>query len=489
MARSQQALLKKEQSESRYQSLSQQLQHLALELKQQQHKHELAEQHQQQYQQRLHKFTTEYDELSALLSKEQQAITSLEADIKDAEHQEQQLKQARGEHHEQQERLTREYREARRRTQQYQQQLHTRQLSLQQQQQHLQRYQDEHQRLTQQLEEYAERLLRLNREKEALEQPKQAGKKDLERLLQSKATTDAQMQQLTTEIGNVQARLHAADKHRDELNEMIRQQQHQVDTLVIDIESARARADAVLEQIDQNQTPLGPLLEQLPAEATEKNWQRTLDATIQAVNQLGAVNLAAVEEYEVQAQRQAHLNNQYDDLTEALDTLQSAIRKIDKETRQRFADTFEQVNKDLQALFPKVFGGGAAYLELTDADLLEAGVTIMARPPGKKNSTIHLLSGGEKALTALSLVFAIFRLNPAPFCLLDEVDAPLDDANVGRFCNLVSQMSGSVQFIYITHNKIAMEMATHLTGVTMAEPGVSRMVAVDVDEAMAFVEA
>jgi chromosome segregation protein len=140
-------------------------------------------------------------------------------------------------------------------------------------------------------------------------------------------------------------------------------------------------------------------------------------------------------------------------------------------------------------LFPKVFGGGTAYLELTDDDLLETGVTIMARPPGKKNSTIHLLSGGEKALTALSLVFAIFRLNPAPFCLLDEVDAPLDDANVVRFCKLVSEMSKTVQFIFITHNKIAMEMATHLTGVTMAEPGVSRMVAVDVDEAVAIAQA
>lgn len=144
---------------------------------------------------------------------------------------------------------------------------------------------------------------------------------------------------------------------------------------------------------------------------------------------------------------------------------------------------------DLKSLFPKVFGGGSAYLALTDDDLLETGVTIMARPPGKKNSTIHLLSGGEKALTALSLVFAIFRLNPAPFCLLDEVDAPLDDANVGRFCNLVSEMSQSVQFIYITHNKIAMEMANTLTGVTMAEPGVSRMVAVDVDEAVSLAQA
>ena len=147
------------------------------------------------------------------------------------------------------------------------------------------------------------------------------------------------------------------------------------------------------------------------------------------------------------------------------------------------------MNAGLQELFPKVFGGGSAYLELTDDDLLDTGVTIMARPPGKKNSTIHLLSGGEKALTALSLVFAIFQLNPAPFCLLDEVDAPLDDANVGRFCRLVEEMSATVQFIYISHNKIAMEMASHLAGVTMQEAGVSRLVAVDIDEAVALTEA
>src|SRR5690606_33035063 len=149
----------------------------------------------------------------------------------------------------------------------------------------------------------------------------------------------------------------------------------------------------------------------------------------------------------------------------------------------RFKEYFDRINQGLQELFPKVFGGGHAYLELTGEDLLDTGVAIMARPPGKRNSTIHLLSGGEKALTALSLVFAIFRLNPAPFCMLDEVDAPLDDANVGRFCNLVREMSPVVQFIYITHNKIAMEMADNLMGVTMHEPGVSRLVAVDVDEA------
>ena len=174
---------------------------------------------------------------------------------------------------------------------------------------------------------------------------------------------------------------------------------------------------------------------------------------------------------------------------EALEILDTAIRKIDRETRQRFKETFDQINEGLQALFPKVFGGGNAYLELTGEDLLETGVTIMARPPGKKNSTIHLLSGGEKALTAIALVFSIFQLNPAPFCMLDEVDAPLDDANVGRYANLVKEMSKQVQFIYITHNKIAMEMADQLMGVTMHEPGCSRLVSVDVEEAAALAEA
>jgi len=155
----------------------------------------------------------------------------------------------------------------------------------------------------------------------------------------------------------------------------------------------------------------------------------------------------------------------------------------------RFKDTFDKVNAGIQALFPKIFGGGAAWLTLTGDDLLETGVAIMARPPGKKNSTIHLLSGGEKALTALALVFAIFQLNPAPFCMLDEVDAPLDDANVGRYARLVKEMSESVQFIYITHNKIAMEAADRLMGVTMQEPGVSRLVSVGIEEAAVLAEA
>ena len=183
-------------------------------------------------------------------------------------------------------------------------------------------------------------------------------------------------------------------------------------------------------------------------------------------------------------ERKTYLDSQHKDLIDALTTLENAISKIDKETRTRFKETFDALNTNIKEMFPKLFGGGHAYLELTGDDLLQTGVAIMARPPGKKNSNIHLLSGGEKALTAVALVFGIFKLNPAPFCILDEVDAPLDDTNVGRFSELVKSMSDEVQFIFITHNKITMEIANQLLGVTMHEAGVSRLVSVDMDEAV-----
>ncbi|MFA6072382.1 MAG: chromosome segregation protein SMC, partial [Janthinobacterium sp.] len=188
-------------------------------------------------------------------------------------------------------------------------------------------------------------------------------------------------------------------------------------------------------------------------------------------------------------ERATYLANQHADLMEATNTLESAIKKIDQETRELLKATFDTVNTNLGELFPQFFGGGRAELVLTGEELLDAGVQIIAQPPGKKNSSIHLLSGGEKALTALSLVFALFKLNPAPFCLLDEVDAPLDDANTVRYSEMVKRMSAETQFLFITHNRITMEMAQHLAGVTMNEPGVSRIVAVDVQEALRFQEA
>src|SRR5690554_301131 len=237
------------------------------------------------------------------------------------------------------------------------------------------------------------------------------------------------------------------------------------------------------QQLEEENFDLNVLLAELPEGAEIKPIEEELEAVGSRISRLGPINLAAIDEYKTESERKNYLDAQNADLMEALETLENAIKRIDRETRTRFKETFDQVNKSLQELFPKVFGGGHAYLELTGEDLLDTGITIMARPPGKRNSTIHLLSGGEKALTAIALVFSIFRLNPAPFCMLDEVDAPLDDANVGRYARMVEEMSEHVQFIYITHNKIAMEMAHQLMGVTMHEPGVSRLVTVDVDEA------
>ena len=203
---------------------------------------------------------------------------------------------------------------------------------------------------------------------------------------------------------------------------------------------------------------------------------------------LGAINLAAPEEIEEESKRKEELDEQYNDLTEALEKLTGAIKKIDQETKTIFKESFDSVNSKLNEMFPKLFGGGVAELTLTEEDALNAGVILMARPPGKKNSSISQLSGGEKALTALALVFAIFDLNPAPFCLLDEVDAPLDDLNTLRFINMVEEMSKTVQFIFITHNKVSMERSDYLMGVTMQEAGVSRMVSVDVNQALELAE-
>ena len=199
---------------------------------------------------------------------------------------------------------------------------------------------------------------------------------------------------------------------------------------------------------------------------------------------LDAVNLAALEELEIARTRQSSLLIQLQDLDEAIATLENVIQQIDRETQLRLQETFDLVNKYLSEIFPVIFAGGQARLELSDGKILDAGLLLMAQPPGKKNSSIHLLSGGEKSLTALALIFSLFRLNPAPFCLLDEVDAPLDDSNTGRFCELVKNMSKQTQFLFISHNKITMEMAQQLIGVTMQEQGVSRIVAVDIADAI-----
>jgi chromosome segregation protein len=318
--------------------------------------------------------------------------------------------------------------------------------------------------------------------------PLQSDEERLQLWLTDVTKLDEKIATLQHNSSDTQTLINEAELTTKQLLKRITVKKEQANTEHLSAESYRLRADAALEQLSEMQQNLKTVQAAMPEQAKEGLWQAHIINLGKDINRLGAINLAAINEYQTQLERKTYLDQQDDDLTQAINTLELAIAKIDKESRHKFKDTFEKINSDLKALFPKVFGGGSAYLALTDDDMLETGVTIMARPPGKKNSTIHLLSGGEKALTALSLVFAIFRLNPAPFCMLDEVDAPLDDANVSRFCNLVREMSQTVQFIYISHNKIAMEMASQLIGVTMFEPGVSRMVAVDIDEAIAMAE-
>jgi chromosome segregation protein len=335
-----------------------------------------------------------------------------------------------------------------------------------------------------QLSQMREQIQALQQQLSDNDEPEMLLQVQLQEALLSRDGAEQAMVAANDVLADLEQQMRELEQGQHGIMQQVNAKRQQLEGLRLDAEGARVRANNILELLREQQVNIKDVIPTLAAEADETHWQQQLDKTVDAVNRLGAINLAAIDEYEQQAKRKGYLDSQNDDLTSALDTLENAMRKIDKETRQKFKETFEQVNEGLKGLFPKVFGGGSAYLDLTEDDLLETGVTIMARPPGKKNSTIHLLSGGEKALTALSLVFSIFRLNPAPFCMLDEVDAPLDDANVGRFCNLVREMSETVQFIYISHNKIAMEMAAQLMGVTMQEPGVSRVVAVDVDDAV-----
>jgi chromosome segregation protein len=249
------------------------------------------------------------------------------------------------------------------------------------------------------------------------------------------------------------------------------------------------KSDQISEAIVGAGLELELVLRERPDAAEFDAWTKALADIDARMRRLEPVNLAAIQEYGEQSERKTYLDAQNADLAQALETLEGAIKKIDRETRGRFKETFDRVNAGVQELYPRLFGGGHAYLELTGEDLLDTGVSIMARPPGKRVSNISLLSGGEKALTAVALVFAIFRLNPAPFCLLDEVDAPLDEANVGRFSAMVTEMSEQVQFLFVTHNKATMEAAKQLSGVTMREPGVSRLVSVDLEEASRLVGA
>ena len=338
-------------------------------------------------------------------------------------------------------------------------------------------------RMASQVQRSKERIESLTGQIEESHEPLKNMRGDLETLLAQRLEVEKDLIEAKAMLDENE---HAMRKLEQERNDKQAQQNSLRETLMqnrLKSEGATVKRDALIEQLTEANFELDAVIRQLPEALTESECEQALEKLGNRIQRLGPINLAAIDEYRTQSERKVYLDKQNEDLERALVTLQNAIRKIDKETRTRFKETFDKINGGLQSLFPRIFGGGHAYLAMTGEDLLDTGVAIMARPPGKRNSTIHLLSGGEKAMTAIALVFSIFHLNPSPFCLLDEVDAPLDDANVGRYANLVAEMSANVQFIFITHNKITMEVANQLLGVTMHEAGVSRIVAVDIDEA------
>jgi len=322
---------------------------------------------------------------------------------------------------------------------------------------------------------------------EASEAPLAEAEAALEEKLNARSLIDESLRSARERVEAAETRVRELDQERVEKEQAVGEERTRLESLRLEAQEVSVRRKTVEEQFAALGYGLETVLEGLGEEARVEEWEERLATMERRITRLGPINLAAIEEHDQQAERKQYLDAQHQDLHEALETLTAAIQKIDRETRTRFKETFEKVNEGLGTKFPQLFGGGHAHLQLLDDDLLSTGVSVIARPPGKRNTSIHLLSGGEKALTAIALVFAIFDLNPAPFCLLDEVDAPLDDVNAVRFSEMVKDMSDRVQFVVVTHNKITMEIAEQLIGVTMHEPGVSRLVAVDVDEAVELV--
>lgn len=311
----------------------------------------------------------------------------------------------------------------------------------------------------------------------------QAAQAGLQSLLEKRSDQERALADARHELDQLTQKLRQHEETRMQVERGLQPQRERIMELQLKEQAARLNQEQFAQQLVEAQADEAALAEKLNDDIRPSYLQGEVTRLNNAINALGAVNLAALDELAQAQERKSFLDAQFADLTEAINTLEDAIHKIDKETRDLLQDTFDKVNHHFGELFPVLFGGGNAKLMMTGEEILDSGVQVMAQPPGKKNATIHLLSGGEKALTATALVFSMFQLNPAPFCLLDEVDAPLDDANTERFCNMVKRMSSHTQFLFISHNKIAMEMAQQLIGVTMQEQGVSRIVAVDMEAA------
>lgn len=342
-------------------------------------------------------------------------------------------------------------------------------------------------RLTQQLEGQLERRSELAAIIDNTDDPTAELRDQLQVLLEKRLSVERDLSKARNDLSDYENQMKNADQARLSFDRNSKTVRDSLEQVRMGRQEVLVRRNTISEELQKNEEEMLLLQQALPEDLTLSALEQQLADVIRKVERIGAVNLMAIDEYEECSERKVYLDKQHADLTEAMATLEAAIAKIDKETRTRFKETFDALNEGFKDFFPKLFGGGSAYLELTGKDLLDTGVGVMARPPGKRNSSIALLSGGEKALTAVSLLFAFFELNPAPFCVLDEVDAPMDDANVERYAGVLKQLGDKTQLLFITHNKITMEVADILVGVTQAEPGASRLVAVDIAEAAAMV--
>ena len=334
------------------------------------------------------------------------------------------------------------------------------------------------------LKELESENLTLVNESQQLNNPISEIQTNLEELLSQRLIVENKLLESRKAIEECNESIHKIEREKIEKEQLAISLREALENFRLEKQASTIEGDNLVGQIKDLDGDLNSLLNELDESKSSEDLASDLESIENKISRLGAINLAAMEEFEQEEKRKELLDSQHQELMDALETLQNAINKIDKETRTTFKDTFDKLNLSLANSFPKLFGGGHAEFVLLGDDLLSCGVGISARPPGKKNASVSQLSGGEKALTAIATVFAFFELNPAPFCMLDEVDAPLDDLNTMRFIDLVEDMSQRVQFVYISHNKISMEKSKHLMGVTMQEPGVSRMVAVDVDQAV-----
>jgi chromosome segregation ATPase len=343
-----------------------------------------------------------------------------------------------------------------------------------------------------------ENLARINRDKVDLEdrkltllsndstpaKPSSDMQNLLGQLLNDKKNKETGLAEIRDSLTLLDKRTSGFESDKNDINIIISDLRERLESMKISLSQKTAQRNSLKDNSDMPVLEIENALNKTPDSDSIESIEKEISRVQSKVDTLGAINLAAIDELKDQQERKVYLDNQYDDLSKSVDTLEGAIKTIDNETKIKFKDIFDQINSNLNNYFTKIFGGGKAYLEMTDNDLLNTGVSIMARPPGKLIKNINLLSGGEKAGVGIAFVFSIFKINPAPFCLLDEVDAPLDEANNARFCSVVKEMSETVQFIFITHNKSTMELADILSGVTMREPGVSKLVSVNVGEAV-----